>query len=244
MRKLYVFAGLLILIIGLILTLLYDYSVNVKSYEPRGYTKNTYQTDEPLKTTVSGCFSSGEILFFNFTPGRWWSGVEESFEPPETYPDFAVPAHKKVTFLIQTPSGQNCSVTTYVVMGTFTYAVILENKSDDIELLPNGNKTQDAGIECLVKRNGTYTVQAYAIVPLIAHAVPGSPAPELLTLDQDPPRIMALWRVKDSIIYPYRFLLPYGLFLICAGAFLGVWGLKSKRKQRPFKSKILHKKKR
>lgn len=231
MRKSYMFMGLLVLIVGLALVMLYGYAIDIRYYEQRGYTINTYQ--EGLRTTVSGYFSEGEILYFNFTSGRWWGGVEEIFEPTEVYEDFSIPPHKKVTFVIQSESGQNCSVTVYVVEGVSPFMIVFENKIDDLEPLPNGNLTfQNVGIECLVKRSGTYTVQASAIVPLITHGQIGTPGIVTYTLDQDPPRVMALWCVKEGVEYPYRFLLPYGIFLTCLGMLLFIYGLKTKRKRR------------
>jgi hypothetical protein len=227
MKKSYAFAGLLIFIVGLTLTFLHDYPINVESYEQRGYTKNTYQSGE-LLTTVSGNFNAGERLFFNFTRGRYWTGVEEPFEPGfDVTRDVAIPPHKIVTFVIQTPSSQNCTIDVYVVEGESTFMVVFEDRVDDLEPLPNGNLTfQNVGVECLVKKNGTYTVQAYSIVPPIYKTME-----EVLTLEEDPPRIMALWCIKNVTTYPYQFLLPFGLFLIFLGLVLGTWGLKGKRRR-------------
>ena len=241
MKKSYVFAGLLIFIVGLALTFLHDYPINVESYEQRGYIKNTYQPGGELLTTVSGNFSAGERLFFNFTRGRYWTGVEEPMEPGfDVNPGVAIPRHKIVAFVIQTPSGQNCNVDAYVVEGESTFMVIFRDKVDDLEPLPNGNLTfQNVGAECLVKKNGTYTVQAYSIVPLIYKTME-----EVLTLEEDPPRIMALWCIKNATIYPYQFLLPFGLFLIFLGLVLGVWGLKGKRRRSLTKIKNIRKRRR
>ncbi|MEM2129126.1 MAG: hypothetical protein QXZ70_00855 [Candidatus Bathyarchaeia archaeon] len=226
MRKTLLLLGLLIMFVGIIFLPLRNYPVSVEEYELRDYAKNTYQS-EPFITAVSGNFSVGEKLFFNFTEGRYWGGDEEVFEPSVSYEDFAIPQHKIVGFTIQTPSGQNSSFEAYFVKAQSTFMIVFEGESDDLDPLPDGNLTLgNVGFECLIKRNGTYTIIAESIVPLISKT-----EIEMLTLDKDPPRIMSLWCIKNTATYPYQFFLPLGAALCCVGLIISVFAYKSKKKR-------------
>jgi hypothetical protein len=201
--------------------------VYVESYVLKSQVKQNYASGS-LKTNISAYFEVGEHFFFNFSRGRYWTGPEEIFEPSETHVDFAIPPHKKVTFDIHTPSNNVFEVEVWVVEGQYPYVVIYLNKSDDFTPLRGGNLTlTGVGIEGIINKNGTYTVEVVCIVPPIYKT-----QTEMLDIYEDPPITMNLYSIQMVETKPYGVLLPLSFVVAFFGIILSVWAAKSERKRK------------
>jgi hypothetical protein len=227
MRKYWLAFGLTLLFVSLVFYSVSGLPVYVESFVLKSQVKQNYVSGT-LETGISGYFEVGEHFFFNFSSGRYWTGPEEVFEPSETHVDFAIPPHKKVTFDVHTPSNDVFEVEVWVVEGQNPYVVVYLNQSDDFTPLRGGNLTFiNVGIEGIINKNGTYTVEAVAIVPPIYKT-----DIEVLGIDEDPPITMNLYSVQRVETKPYGVLLPSSFVAAFSGVALSAWAAKSERKRR------------
>jgi hypothetical protein len=229
MRKYWFALGLILLLVSFIFYFASGLPVYVESYVLKSKVTQNYVSGT-LKTKVSAYFEVGEHFFFNFSRGRYWTGPEEVYEPSETHVDFAIPPHKKVTFDVHTPSNM-FEVEVWMVEGQDPYVVLYLNKSDDFTPLRGGNLTVPSsnvvGIEGIINRNGTYTVEVVAVVPPIYKT-----ETEVLDINEDPPITMNLYSVRKVETKPYEVLLPSSFVVAFSGVTLSVWAAKSGRKRR------------
>jgi hypothetical protein len=227
MRKYWLTFGLILLLVSLVFYSASGLSVYAELFVLKNQVKQDYASGT-LETSISGYFEVGEHFFFNFSTGRYWTGPEEIFEPSETHMDFAIPPHKKVAFDVHTPSNDSFKIEVWVVEGRDPYVVIYLNQSDDFTPLRGGNLTFiNVGIEGIINKNGTYTVEVVAIVPPIYKT-----QTEALGIDEDPPTKMNLYSVQRVETKPYEMLLPSSFVTAFSGVTLSVWAARSEKKRR------------
>jgi len=231
----------LITIIGLVLILISNISVFVESYVHRSSVVNTYQPGLPLKKSVSAYFEADERFFFNFSPGRFWSGAEEVFEPAYVSKNLSVEPYKAVTFIIHTPSNDTCEFQAWVIRGLYPFVILFLNKSEDFTPLPDGNLTfGNVGVEGIVKKSGVYNFTVIDISPPAIKELKEPP----LSIDEDPPRGMHLYVIRDAETKPYYPLFPIGVSIVIFGALISLRGTAAKRRKRLFKDRYRRRRKR
>jgi hypothetical protein len=234
MKKELFVSGLILIIVGLILSSGYNISVYVESYVLKNSVVNTFEPGSQLENSISGYFEAGERVFFNFSRGRYWGGSEEMFEPGYSTWNFSIPEYKTVSFEIYTPSNDVCEFQALVVYGENPYVIIFYKESEDFTHLPDGNLTfLNVGVEGIVNKNGTYTIKAVCIDPPVSKTRDEPP----LSINEDPPMEMDLWTIKNMETKPYHLLLPMGIFLASFGIIISIWGtIATKKRKRLLKS--------
>jgi hypothetical protein len=235
-RENWVALGLVLIVVALLFLAFSNSPTYADNYVLKGSVDNhdNYANNHPPEVNVSGYFEAGQRFFFNFTKGRYW-GVEYDvqnggLEPmiPNFAPETSIPSHKIISFDLYTPSGDRVSVDVYVIHGTDPFAVVYYNQSADFGPIEGGNLTMGAkvGMEGTINRNGTYTVKATAITPILKSAN------ETYNVKTDPPLIMNLWNTEMVVTKPY--FVPFmslGTILIVSGAVSSVWAGGYRRKQ-------------
>jgi len=224
LRKNYFTIGLLTILLGLIFVAIHNNSADVETYT----LVDKYEAGERHNIEVTGFFKKGDHFYFNFSPGIYWGGDWEIFEPGCDLGGAYIPQHKIVFFDIYTPSNETCSLEARLPYGMFTFAIIYYNRSSDFTPLPDGNLTfTGAGIEGIVNKTGSFTIRATGIYPIVYETKPGEG--RTFQIEDDPPRIMTLWKISKIETKPYAILLPFGIILVLFGVILDIWSVRGRR---------------
>jgi hypothetical protein len=235
MRKDWLALGLILVLLGLILSLYHNVSIYRETYFAKDIVVN-YKPDNPLppRTSVSAYLAKEDHFFFNFSKGRYWTNnVPGQFEPTIVEENYSIPYPKIVGFNIEGPS-DTVSVEAYVAQGSQPYLISYENQSEDFTILPGGNLTfGNVGIEGIANINGTYTIKAVSLVPPSFKT-----EKEFYGITEDPPINMGLYTIGNAKTYPYAILLPTGILIASSGVILSVWALKTERKLRRRKARF------
>jgi hypothetical protein len=102
-------------------------------------------------------------------------------------------------------------------------------ESEDFTHLPDGNVTfLNVGVEGIVNKNGTYTITAVCIDPPVFKTENEPP----LSINEDPPREMRLYVIKNVETKPYYLLLPTGIFLAVFGVTISILGVAAKKRRK------------
>jgi hypothetical protein len=222
--------GLSLLLVGLVLSPLYNTVVMADIFALENEVRNIYDSGgyalNPV-SSVSTELSEGERFFYNASKGFFWSNnVPGQLEPTWIEENFTIPPFKILTIMIDCPSGNSSMVDIYYISGTSPYAVFYRNQTDDFVALELGNFTSAyhfVGVWGIAQKSGVYNFGAYAVLPTSYKT-----STEGFTVTQDPPRVMQVWNVGEVETYPYMVLLPIGAVMASIGAVSSVWAYKAK----------------
>ena len=219
MRKDVLAIGIILILVGAVLTACHSASVKVDvNEEVNGVEK---------KLSVSGYFSSGQTLILGILPGNYWG--KPIFEPGWE----GVPAHKDVVVHIIDPHNNISVFDVYFVEQGFFYQWRVFNQSSGFT--PTINETSWL-LEGIAQLSGNYTARIAFVGPSLNK---DNPEYTPVTLEEDPPAELKLITLKLETTYPYTWFLPVGIAVVIAGILASAWSITKSKTSKKFRKKDL-----
>jgi len=219
LRKDVLAIGIILILVGAVLTACYSVSVKVDVDEVvNGVEK---------KLSVSGYFSAGQVLVVGILPGNYWG--KPIFEPGEE----GIPAHKIVIVHIIDPHNNISVFEVYFgEEGFFYHWTVVNQSSGFIPTISNSSWIFNG----LTMLSGNYTATIVYVVPSLNK---DNPEYTPIMLKEDPPAKLELITVKSETTYPYTWFLPVGIAVVIAGILASAWSITKSKTSKKFRKKDL-----
>jgi len=211
--------GVLLILVGAVLTACHSASVKVNV--------NEVVNGVEKKLSVSGYFNSGQVLILGILPGNYWG--KPIFEPGEE----GVPAHKVVGVQVIDPHNDTGVFEVYFGEEGFFYHWTVYNQSSGFT--PTINETSWL-LEGIAQLSGNYTVKIALVGPSLNR---NNPEYTPILLQEDPPAKMELITLKLETTYPYTWFLPVGIAVVIAGILASAWSITKSKTSKKFRKKDL-----
>lgn len=220
MRKNVFAIGILLILVGAVLTACHSASVKANV--------NKVVNGVEKKLSVSGYFNSSQVLILGILPGKYWD--KPFFEPLEP----GLPPHKIVTVYVIDPHNDTSVFEVHFVDQGFFYHWTVVNQSSGFT--PTITETSWM-LEGIAQLSGNYTATIALVIPSL-----GIISPEGYTqipLEEDPPAKMELITLKLEIKYPFTWFLPVGIAVVIAGILASAWSITKSKTSKKFRKKGL-----
>lgn len=219
MRKDVFAIGVLLILVGAVLTACHSASVKV--------IVNEVVNGVEKKLSVSGYFNSGQDLIVGILPGNYWG--KPIFEPGEE----GIPAHKIVEVHVIDPHNDTSVFEAYFGEEGFFYHWTVVNQSSGFT--PTIYFTSWI-LEGIAQLSGNYTATIAYVDPSLNK---NNPEYTPITLEEDPPAKLELLTLKVETTYPYTWFLPVGIAVVIAGILASAWSITKSKTSKKFRKKDL-----
>lgn len=216
MRKDVLAIGILLILVGAVLTACHSASVKVNV--------NKVVTGVEKKLSVSGYFNSSQVLILGILPGKYWD------KPIFEHSEEGIPAHKIVAVHVIDPHNDTGVFEVHFVEQGFFYQWSVVNQSSGFT--PTINETSWL-LEGIAQLSGNYTVTIALVYPSLNK----DPEYTQIPLEEDPPAKMELITLKLETTYPYTWFLPVGIAVVIAGILASAWSIRKSKTSKKFRKK-------